>query len=506
MKGNRHSWFGGLGSMVKLMVLASILGTALDAAGQAVQYSLVPIGLLPDTTRGYAYGVNDAGQVVGMYEVDSDTSSHAVLFANGTLTDLGAFGGAGAEADAINDSGVIVGTYVFPANASDDHAFAYTASGMIDLGLPAGFSQGGADAINASGVAVGWAGTTAGAGDFVACEFLNGQAIVLQAPQPSGTSWAFGINDTGEVVGVNLPVAGVIDACVWINGIPQDLGTFGYQTAQANGVNNSGQIAVWVGTGEESRALLLTNGLATDLGDLGVPNVGPGSHRCVNAAGEVVGQAAVPSGGTHGFLYRGGVMLDLNNLADSTAAGWVIEFADSISDNGYIAATGTYQGVQQGMLLVPHYTLVPSGFSVFRGILRSGALTSLDAIDGDELVVGPGPTLSPGEAPVSVVVTGTSNLAAPGELKVALTAKVNTVGLAETVELWDYAAAKWVTVADQGATTSETTLVATATNGADCVEPGTGAIKARVSWKRVAPTSTANWQVSIDQVAWIATP
>jgi probable HAF family extracellular repeat protein len=81
--------------------------------------------------RSGAYGVNDAGQVVGG-QVVSSSIGEAFLYDGGTLTDLGNLGHGVAGALAINDAGVIVGG----ATARDSwsgHGFVYADGAMTDL-------------------------------------------------------------------------------------------------------------------------------------------------------------------------------------------------------------------------------------------------------------------------------------------------------------------------------------------------------------------------------------
>ncbi|MEY9860431.1 hypothetical protein ABH935_006068 [Catenulispora sp. GAS73] len=120
------------------------------------------LGMLPGSFTSEALAVNSAGQAVGADVETADTDAHAVLFANGTVTDLDAPGtGAGdAVAHAINDSGVIVGV------GGNGHAFVYQGGQAADLnGLIApgsGFTLLNAEGINNGGVIVGTASNSAG--------------------------------------------------------------------------------------------------------------------------------------------------------------------------------------------------------------------------------------------------------------------------------------------------------------------------------------------------------
>ena len=117
------------------------------------------LGMLPGSLTSEALAVNSTGQAVGADVEIADSDAHAVLFANGTVTDLNAPGtgtsGGDAVAHAINDSGVIVG------QGGNGHAFVYQNGQAADLnGLIAsgsGFTLVNADGINGNGVIVGTA-------------------------------------------------------------------------------------------------------------------------------------------------------------------------------------------------------------------------------------------------------------------------------------------------------------------------------------------------------------
>ncbi len=105
-----------------------------------------------NATHVRANAINNSGVVVGTYETESQPSG-AFSYQDGNWTDLGAFGGVFAEARAINDSGTIVGTLGY-RNVS--HAFVYRNGTMLDLNVASGFSApfewlSDAVAVNASG-------------------------------------------------------------------------------------------------------------------------------------------------------------------------------------------------------------------------------------------------------------------------------------------------------------------------------------------------------------------
>ncbi|KAB2965066.1 MAG: hypothetical protein F9K16_02895 [Thermoanaerobaculia bacterium] len=170
-----------------------------------------------------AYGLNDAGQVVGG-SYDASANFHAFLWQNGGMQDLGTLGGDYSAAEAINEDGQIVGTARL-AN-STPHAFLWQNGAMQDLG------------------ALGW-----------------------------NQSVAYDINDDGMVVGV-LQTGPTSHAFLWADGQMQDLNNLiptgsGWELQEARAISNRGRIAGFGTFGGQTRAFLLE----------------PRSYRWINPAG-----------------------------------------------------------------------------------------------------------------------------------------------------------------------------------------------------------------------------
>src|SRR5687767_7273587 len=117
------------------LLLAALCGPlASPVAGQTPinRYTVVPLSLSGPST---AYGINDAGQVVG--QVVGQTSSRAFVWHGGATTDLGTLGGSYSTAYGINNSGQVVGAANTASGAT--HAFLWAAgTGMRNLGTLGG--------------------------------------------------------------------------------------------------------------------------------------------------------------------------------------------------------------------------------------------------------------------------------------------------------------------------------------------------------------------------------
>lgn len=480
-----------------MKLLSTIAAIALCAAGSAQTYHVIGFGLLGEG----ATGINDAGQVCGFlgfegtttaaYRYDSSTSMFnnlgslygqgaaalgldaygdvvgvsgtadgnsvdAFLYANGQMTDIGLqFSRTFSKATGINSSGFIVGEAGF---GSEVHAFLYSVWGILDLGMLPGGTSSEAYAINSAGQVVGDGGGEA---------FITTPTYGLQplGNFPGGHgSIAYGINDNGLVVGNGYRSDGYRDAFLWSGGPLIDLGRKpGDDASWAYAINRSGLI---VGASENYSRRIPANGCT----------------------------------------WTNGLLQDLTSLLDSSGSGLTILYGVSVNSNGQIAGTavetnGT-DGETHGVLLTPNPVDVPTAYTIFRGQYFSGSLSSLATIDSDYLKILAGPTLNTTEAPVSVILTGTSSIANPSDLRFALTSHTNTPNIAQTIELWDYTASAWVQVGTQAAATHDTIQVATATNPGRFVQATTNAVKARVSWEQTGPTLIYQWAAYINQTAW----
>lgn len=192
----------------------------------------------------------------------------------------------------------------------------------------------------------------------------------------SGSSNALGINDAGQIVGEAQTNTGDYHAFLRSGGSNTDLGTLGGIASHAFGINNAGQV---VGrstlSGDPataaSHAFFYDAGTMIDLGTLG----GSFSEAYdINSAGEIVGTSLTAGdASTHGFVYTGGIMRDLNSLVPQNLGitNLTTRIGSPINELGQIAASGTIGGHTRALLLTP----TPEPSSVL--LLSAGALICL---------------------------------------------------------------------------------------------------------------------------------
>lgn len=328
-----------------------LLVTALQAnAIAAPLYQLTNLGTLPGGNGSQAYAVNDNGQVVGMSDVGVQNVpngyDHAFRYASATMSDLETLGGSFSQAQGVNNSGVIVGYSTTSAGSTD--AFVYSGGTMTDLGV------GAANAVNSAGQIVGYVGPSNQTQAFL---YNNGSTTVLPSLPGGMDSGAYAINATGEIVGYSA-IAGNSNyhAVLYVNGTPNDLGTLpGDANSFAYGINDSGEV---VGFSQNDsgvyQAFVYSNGIMDGLGSLGL---GCSQAYGINDSGWIVGRAGIAngfSGYSQAFLDIGGTMYDLDDLLNSSGAGWTLESAQAINSDGSIVGFGLApDGQIDAILLTP---------------------------------------------------------------------------------------------------------------------------------------------------------
>jgi probable HAF family extracellular repeat protein len=153
--------------------------------------------------QSFAYGVNDAGQVVGTAQVPGG-AGHAFRYMPGIgKVDLNPANAAASDAQAINASGQVAGTMVVNGQS---HAFRYADGvGVQDLGTGGGLHTL-AYAINDKGQVVGDIRTAVWPHAFFYSDETG--LVDLNARIDADSGWllthAYGINSRGEIVGEGL--------------------------------------------------------------------------------------------------------------------------------------------------------------------------------------------------------------------------------------------------------------------------------------------------------------
>ena len=315
------------------------------SASASPMYSITDLGAVLVT------GLNDSGQVVG-YDWSRQES---FVYQNGTFSyaqaSLGWLGGIN------NDGKVAIGASIGTIDPQSGQI-----ANIQQISLPA-------SAYNALPVAINNHGDLLISQGFDSYLYQNGKLIDFAKLFPGQGITPISLNDAGQVVLSVAPLTGS-GTYPGVTGSTEYLYQNGkVQTLPGSwtimGSNSSGQLvgssipSAYPGPTNDSRALLIQNGTATDLGSLG------GSLNvayAINSKGEVVGSSQVTLSNlttTHAFLYQQGTMVDLNALIPPLP-GVTLFSGRFINDQGQIIAEGGgLNGPVHDYLLTPIPAQVP---------------------------------------------------------------------------------------------------------------------------------------------------
>lgn len=352
-----------------VLMLSIVLFT--DPTLIAQSYTVTDLGTLGGT-QSYGLGINQAGDVTGFaYRSCDGCYSHAFLYKNGKMRDLGALSdeapseGRGISGGKGEGKIQVTGDSHTQSCVSSDcgptHAFLYSNHRMLDLGtLPSGTNSEGF-AVNSSGEVTGWSDVQDSEHSSMTHHaFLYSQGEMQDlGTLPAGTSsFGTGINNGGskrrnnepQVTGYSSTALGFNHAFLYSDGKMEDLGTLpGGSSSAGYAINESGEVA---GSSETStgtsHAFLYSHGHMRDLG--AVPDFSYCSGDAINDAGDVVGHC-FNMFVTRAFLYKRGRVYDLQSMIPADS-GWDLEYATGINNEGQITGIG-YHGTTRAFLLTP---------------------------------------------------------------------------------------------------------------------------------------------------------
>ncbi len=207
-----------------------------------------------------ATGINGAGEVIGIFTVNTNSDNHAFIWSGSTgMVDLGVPVSSNTYAASINSSGMVVGTYY--SSTGGNHGFLWTqAGGVQDLGS-LGVQEVSGGGINDFGEVVGESEVPPGSADLYAGFrwTTTGGMRRLPSPYPKSDAGASAINAGGEIVGSALNSKILPRATVWLTPTSvHDLNTLTVNSPlileRASALNSMGQI-VGVGMLKNNPAL-----------------------------------------------------------------------------------------------------------------------------------------------------------------------------------------------------------------------------------------------------------
>jgi probable HAF family extracellular repeat protein len=431
---------------IQTLIAAGSLLTALLSA-QPPKYTVTDLGPTGNPFSQANY-VNNNGFVAGLATV-AGGAQHATLWYEGIEGDIGApgLGGPNSGAGGVNQFGqAIVGAETSSKDPNNENFCGYGTglqcvvflwqNGVITQLPTLGGVNAGYGSINNRGEVAGFAENSTrdpkcpsgvalnGSGpqvlDYEPVIWGPGQGQIRQLSLPAGDTVgvAFWINDNGQAVGMSgtcantqLPgLAAAPHAVLWENGTVTDLGNLG-GTANpallgvgnaAFAINNRGQaVGTSALTGNTIHHAFLW-AWETGMRDLGtLPGDAVSAGLGINSKGDVIGNSVSPPGPPMGnprpFLWKNGVMTDLNTLIPADSPLQLLT-ASSINDLGQITGFGVTSGGEiHAFLASPSYLSSPAAAAS----VTSAVVTPLTLLTNQP----------------SVVLDGSSSTSASGNLQ-----------------------------------------------------------------------------------------
>lgn len=328
------------------VLLAAVV--SLPAMGQS--YELNVLGTLGGVSA-EAWDINNARQIVG--KIDShQIGTRAFLWEEDSAGLLEpSTVPATSWARRINESGVIVGER---AGTLYDQVFLYEGS-VNDIGAFGGLTclSGG---INNNGDIVANPGSYGTYSTLI--RYQNGTTENIQPLVTGKSIRGNDINDNGVVVGIaqssDLEPSGSNRWHAWVyrNGETEDIDTFGSIGSTSDAINNAGLVVgSWTAADYVTSIFTWQDGVGADLGNMG--GAGIWAYD-INEAGEFVGQSESAIGFSTAFVYRNGSFHALSDLGYGAAA-------LGINDNGWIVG---YVITTDGARQAAYWTAVPEPSSI----------------------------------------------------------------------------------------------------------------------------------------------
>jgi probable HAF family extracellular repeat protein len=263
--------------------LAVFLAVTSRANAAAYTFSQIDV---PGATLTIAKGINDAGQIVGLF--DNSTGTHGFLDTGGNFTQIDVPGAGSTEAYGINSAGQIVGRF---DDSTGRHGFLDTGGNFTQIDVPgATYTQ--ANGINDAGQIVGIFGAPRNLG-FHNLGFLDtGGSFTPIDTGAALQTIAFGINNAGQIVGFSAEMISSGQGFLYAGETFTQIQVPGTSDTEPSGINDAGQIVGYP-------HFIYTGGNFTQID---VPGADETFAYGINNVGQIVGTFRESDQSFHGFL------------------------------------------------------------------------------------------------------------------------------------------------------------------------------------------------------------
>jgi len=224
--------------------------------------------------------------------------------------------------------------------------------------------------------------------------------------------------------------------------------------------------------------------------------------------GRQVGVYSLDNGQRRAAIWAGSAdsFVDLHpDGALSSEARAVWDDGDQTSVGGYVVIPTQY-GPQTHAALWTHIntTFNPSSFTLFRGSVVSGTLSSLFSSDDDHLALRPGAVFSTAEPPIQVILEGTSPEPSPPVLSFLLESHASISNAVQKISFYNFDTSEYELMDSRPAPSTDVEVrVNVVSNPSRFIEAGTLKVKARISYKALGPTFIYPWHARLDRARWV---
>ena len=348
------------------ITLLAALAIPVQLSAQQSRYQVIDLGTLGGKSSG-GFGINKVGWADGYSTLPGETITHAFVWQNGVMTDIGTPGLNSLAAYPFNDVGevAILGEVSTPDPLTPPEDFCgfgthrgcppFVWKDGILTQLPTlGGNNGHASQVNDLGDVAGVAENTISDPTCIPqnclesicrSQKLKTKPVLWQDGQiqelptlhddPDGNGLV--INDNGDVAGTSGQCIGsaneALHAVLWQNGTAIDLGNLrGTTNNHPQYINNLDQVVGYSNLpGDQTNHAFFWNGVMLDLGTL--PGDFSSGGEAINDAGLVGGFSCHRKGTCRAFLWQNGVMTDLNTLL-APGSGLFLVDVNSINSAG----------------------------------------------------------------------------------------------------------------------------------------------------------------------------
>ncbi|GIV01471.1 MAG: hypothetical protein KatS3mg015_0301 [Fimbriimonadales bacterium] len=196
--------------------------------------------------------------------------------------------------------------------------------------------------------------------------------------------------------------------------------------------------------------------------------------------------------------YGAGYAVNQTAVADYNGDGQVdLAVGFSLGPSGLPSAVTVLFGIR------PATAVLPSQFTVTRGVLTSGGLTDLFFSDDSYVNVEARRPTEVAAASVEIEVEGTAPSGTASSLTFVLEAASSGAPVRQRIELFNYQSGQWEQVDERNATFADTTVeIPVTSNATRFIQPGTRQMRARIGFHDRGVTFV-NWGARYDQVRWL---